>query len=321
MLATALLATHLLFHSRQSQNASAAPSSVSSVSAIAAADKAYSDHEWSRAESLYKQLTDEDPDNARYWYRLGVSARVGRHYALALQAFQQAKARGSGKGLSPSLANYELASTYAATGDTPHALEALKASADAGFSEPTRLENDVEWTSMRSDTRFTSLLNLVHKNAAPCDQPEFHQFDFWLGDWDVFSASGGPRQGTSHIAAEMGGCVVWENWTSASSSYFGKSYNTYNNNLHRWEQYWVDNAAGVIFFHGNLNNGVMDYWTDDIVQPDGHKLQRHLQFIPMAAGKIRQFSQASLDGGKTWNTEYDFLYTRHIPSAADTSAP
>ena len=80
-------------------------------------------------------------------------------------------------------------------------------------------------------------------------------------------------------------------------------------------------AAGVIFFHGNLNNGVMDYWTDEIPQPDGHKLQRHLQFIPMASGKVRQFSQASVDGGKTWSTEYDFLYTRHINSAADTPTP
>lgn len=310
-----LLAIHLLSRSLQPQVAAAASSS---VSADAAADKAYSQQQWSLAESQYQQLTSQDPDNARYWYRLGVSARAGLHYALALQAFQQAKVHGTGKGLPAFLADYELASTYAASGDAPRALAALKASADGGFSQPTRLEKDVEWNSLRSDPRFTSLFKQVQRNAAPCDPPEFHQFDFWLGDWDVYSASGGPQQGSSHIASTMGGCVVWENWTSASSSYFGKSYNTYNNNLHRWEQYWVDNAAGVIFFHGNLNNGVMDYWTDEIPQPNGQKLQRHLQFIPLAPGKVRQFSQASVDGGRTWNTEYDFVYIQHVPAAPET---
>ena len=318
MLTAAFLAIHLLSHSWHAQASAATPSS---APAAAIADKAYSEHKWSSAESQYQQLTDQDPENARYWYRLGVSARANLHYALALQAFQRAKMRGAGKGLASSLSDYELASTYAASGDAPHAFDALKASADAGFSQPGRLENDTEWNTLRSDPRFTNLLKLVHKNAAPCDEPEFHQFDFWLGDWDVFSASGGPQQGGSHISAAMDGCVVWENWTSASSSYFGKSYNTYNINLHRWEQYWVDNAAGVIFFHGNLNNGVMDYWTDEIPQPNGQKLQRHLQFIPLAPGKVRQFSQASVDGGKTWSTEYDFLYILHVHTSTDSPAP
>jgi hypothetical protein len=132
----------------------------------------------------------------------------------------------------------------------------------------------------------------------------------------VSSTADGVARGTSHIAKEMGGCVVWENWTSSGSPYFGKSYNTYNVNLKRWEQYWVDNFAGVMFFHGNLKDGVMDYWTDDVPQPDGGVLRRHLQFFDLAPGKVRQFSQGSTDGGKTWKVEYDLTYTRHADAAA-----
>jgi hypothetical protein len=156
-----------------------------------------------------------------------------------------------------------------------------------------------------------ALLKQVRHNAAPCDDPSFHQFDFWLGDWDVIAAVGGPVQGTSHISKEMGGCVVWENWTSAGSPYFGKSYNTYNVNLQRWEQYWVDTSAGVMFFHGNVKDGAMDYWTDDVPQPNGDKLRRHLQFFNLSPDKVRQLSQGSTDGGKTWQVEYDFIYNRH----------
>ena len=156
-------------------------------------------------------------------------------------------------------------------------------------------------------------------NPHPCEAPEFAQFDFWLGDWDVTSTAKGIARGASHISKEMGGCVVWENWTSAGSPYFGKSYNTYNVNLKRWEQYWVDNFAGVMFFHGNLKDSVMDYWTDDVPQPDGTMLRRHLQFFNLAPGKVRQFSQGSTDGGKTWKVEYDLTYTKHTDAASSSS--
>jgi len=108
----------------------------------------------------------------------------------------------------------------------------------------------------------------------------------------------------------LGDCVVLENWKSLNSTYSGKSYNIYNGALKRWEQYWVDNVGGNIFFHGELKDGVMDYWTDDIPQSSGPALRRHLQFSKLGPDKVRQFSQGSTDGGKTWNVEYDFTYVR-----------
>jgi hypothetical protein len=109
----------------------------------------------------------------------------------------------------------------------------------------------------------------------------------------------------------LGDCVIQENWTSAGNlGYEGKSYNIYNPDLRRWEQFWNDNAGGMIHFYGELKNGMMDYWTDEIPQKNGTKLKRHLQFIPSGADKVRQFSQGSTDGGKTWHVEYDFIYNR-----------
>jgi len=174
-------------------------------------------------------------------------------------------------------------------------------------------------------TAFFVLPICVHEASAqtqpkkaPCSAPEFSQFDFWVGDWDVTGALKGVPAGTSHISKEMGGCVIWENWTSKGSGYFGKSYNTYNVNLHRWEQYWVDNGAGAMFFHGQLKDGVMDYWTDDIPQPDGRKMRRHLQFFNLSPDRVRQFSQQSFDGGKTWKVEYDLIYNRAAAASSGT---
>jgi hypothetical protein len=90
----------------------------------------------------------------------------------------------------------------------------------------------------------------------------------------------------------------------------GKSYNTFNPNLKRWEQFWVDNGAGMIHFYGGLKGNVMDFYTDDIPQPDGTNLKRHLQFFNLGQNQVRQFSQGSKDGGKTWSVEYDLTYNR-----------
>jgi hypothetical protein len=278
--------------------------------AVTAADKAYSTQNWTDAESQYRALTQQTPENARFWYRLSVSARHDKHYDVALDAMQKAKTTGASKGLPAFIADYEIATIYAAMGDSKQALASLKTSADGGFAQLDRLTSDAEWSSLRANQQFIALSKQVQHNAAPCEDGEFRQFDFWIGDWDVAPAAGGMQQGSSHVVKEMGGCVIWENWTSAGGPYFGKSYNTWNVNLKRWEQYWVDNAAGVIFFHGGLKDGVMDYWTDDVPQPTGGTLLRHLQFFNLGPDKVRQFSQESNDGGKTWHVEYDFIYTR-----------
>jgi hypothetical protein len=285
--------------------------------AVAAAEKAYSAQNWTKAEPDYSALTKQQPENARYWYRLGVSARANKHYDIALEALSKAKTLGAGKGLPASFADYEIATTYAGMGDNAHAFDSLKASADGGFVQQGRLESDAEWNAIRSSAEFIALAKEVHHNAEPCEDSEFKQFDFWLGDWDVTSAADGIARGSSHISREMGGCVIWENWTSAGSPYFGKSYNTWNPNQKRWEQYWVDTSAGVMFFHGNLKGNIMDYWTDDVPQSAGGTLLRHLQFFNLGPNKVRQFSQGSSDGGKSWHVEYDLIYTRAATKSTD----
>jgi len=114
--------------------------------------------------------------------------------------------------------------------------------------------------------------------------------------------------GDSHIELILGDCVVQENWSSAGNTgYSGKSYNIYNTALKRWEQYWVDNAGGNIFFYGVWNHGLLDGW---LPQPDGKKLKRHVQFLQLGPDTVRQFSPGSNDNGKTWFVEYDCTYNR-----------
>ena len=277
------------------------------------ADTAYQKKDWPTAEKLYSQLSQSNGSVPRYWYRLGVAAQAQGEHQTALDAFEKAKSKGS-----PAfMTHYNIAGVYASMGETEKAFANLGAAVKAGFAQPEQMSSDTDLQSLRGDARFNGLVEQAKHNQTPCDYvAENRQFDFWVGEWQVVPTAGGLPQGASHIEKELGNCVIWENWKSLGNPYAGKSYNVYNTSLKRWEQFWVDNVGGMIHFYGRLKDGVMDYWTDDMPQPDGTKLRRHLQFFNQGPNKVRQFSQGSRDGGKTWNVEYDLTYLRKESGSA-----
>jgi tetratricopeptide (TPR) repeat protein len=240
------------------------------------------------------------------WLRLGASLRSLGKYDDALSAFNKATQAGAGL-----FGEYGKAAVYGVMKQDEKAFEFLEKAVQQGYNDPDELNSDENLTALHGDARFEKAVEQAKKNQRPCAySTENRQFDFWVGEWEVSTTQGAIPAGNSKIELILGDCVVLENWKSLNSPYSGKSYNIYNGALKRWEQYWVDNVGGNIFFHGELKDGMMEYWTDDIPQSSGPALRRHLQFSKLGPDKVRQFSQGSTDGGKTWNVEYDFTYVR-----------
>ena len=284
------------------------PPQAPSVTPVASeAAVAYDAKNWSESAKLYGQIVQTAP-NPSAWYRLGVSLNKTGKQEEAIEAFEKGRALG----LPPQFVEYGIAAVFGSRKNKDKALEHLEKAAQNGLSQPDQLSADPDLAELKSDPRFAKILELVTRNQKPCAYAaENRQFDFWLGEWNVVTSQGATPAGDSRIELILGDCVVEENWTSAGNiGYSGKSYNIYNAALKRWEQYWVDNTGGNIFFYGGLNDRIMDYWTDELPQPDGKKLKRHLQFIKLGPDTVRQFSQGSNDNGKTWFVEYDFTYNR-----------
>lgn len=271
------------------------------------ANAAYEAKNWERAAKLYEELSKEmTTPPPRVWLRLGAAMRSLGRYEEALAAFE--KAGQSGAGL---FGEYGKAAVYVALNQREKAFASLDKAVQQGYADPDALTSDPDLSVLRNDPRFAKIIDQAKKNQRPCAYtPENRQFDFWLGEWNVSTTQGAVPSGSSKIELILEDCVVQEYWKSLNSPYAGKSYNIYNASLKRWEQYWVDSIGGNIFFYGGLKDGVMDYWTDDLPQPDGTKLKRHLQFFKLGSDTVRQFSQGSSDGGTTWQVEYDFTYTR-----------
>lgn len=148
----------------------------------------------------------------------------------------------------------------------------------------------------------------------PCSDSVYRQFDFWIGEWEAFAPNGN-KAGDSKISLILDSCIILEEWTSATINrgirYAGKSYNTYNAARKRWQQYWVDNAAGVTeYFNGHYNDHKMIMETDNNKQPDGSFKILKMTFHHLNSDKVRQHGESSTDAGKTWKTDFDLEYRR-----------
>jgi len=288
--------------------ANGAPTGEGAVPLGERADSAFRAKDWAHAVELFERLSVAHPESFVVWLRLGESLHgLGRN-ERALGAYDTARRRGA----PVDALQYDVAIVRASMGATEQAFESLQDAMTHGHGRPDLLNAEPAFAGLRSDPRFASLVAQATRNQSPCtSRAESRQFDFWIGDWNVVTSGEGLPVGRSHIERTIGDCVIWENWTSlGEGAYSGKSYNAYDAELHRWEQFWVDNQGGMIHFRGNLIGGVMDFATDEIPQSQGPALRRRLRFFALPAGEVRQLSEGSTDGGKSWSVEYDFTYRR-----------
>ena len=136
--------------------------------------------------------------------------------------------------------------------------------------------------------------------------PQHQQIDFWVGEWDV--SAEGKIVAQSSIQKIVDGCVIYENYSQADG-YSGKSFNVYDSVLKKWRQTWIDSSGNVSEFTGELKDGALHYRGESHRQ-NGRKILRKMSVSLLERDKVRQYSEFSVDEGKTWQVMYDFLYLR-----------
>ncbi len=99
----------------------------------------------------------------------------------------------------------------------------------------------------------------LEQSAAPstCDTPQHRQFDFWVGDWQVFDAATNQLVGFDRVEKHTEGCIIQQNLTFTTDLYrrpgvkyrlAGISVNRFDGDA--WLEMWADNQWGAIFLRG-----------------------------------------------------------------------
>ena len=145
--------------------------------------------------------------------------------------------------------------------------------------------------------------------APPPATPVNHEFNFWLGDWDVFRTGTDQKIGDSRVESVSDGYGLQENWTSLGSPITGKSLNSYDAHAHEWQQFYIASNSGLKIYRGNLVDGKMVLIAESFTLKRFRYLTRGT-WTPNADGSVRQQFEISIDGGTTWQLNFDGLYKR-----------
>jgi hypothetical protein len=139
--------------------------------------------------------------------------------------------------------------------------------------------------------------------AAPCQEPERGQFDFWVGNWDVYATGQEVLVARSTIEKLYGGCAVRENWKPLKGT-GGGSLNAWRPDEKGWRQTWLDSNGAWAEFRGGWNG------TAIVIQGDWSGTLTRMTYTPLADGSVRQFGETSADKGATWKPGFDLTYRR-----------
>lgn len=217
-------------------------------------------------------------------------------WSEAAAAYEEIASREPGNALSL----VRLARSRAANGETDAALAALEAWFASGSGVYQSAMSLPEFAALRGDPRFLAIV----EPRKPCNTPEFRQFDFWLGDWDVESAASPGTVSRNRITAINDGCTLREEYTTPAG-YAGTSLNFYDAARKVWHQTWIDNQGGALYLEGVPEGESM------VLRSPGAAGQvQRIRWTPLDDGRVRQHWEQTTDGGGTWVTVFDGYYRR-----------
>ena len=273
---------------------------------IRIADSLFFAQNWKAAKLIYESVLSDTSRNGIGWNRLGFCNYQEGNYGAALKNYQKSL---NTKPSPPVLATVwsRIAKIQSIKNEKQFALMALDSAFKNGYSNFGELDTLTDFKSIRNEQKFKDLRAKVYVIAMPCmADPHAREFDFWVGDWDVYQTGTSNLVGHNLIQIIADGCGLLENWTNLGNR-TGKSINFIDAN-NKWKQSWVG-GGNQEFVNGEYKEGAMRF-TFETTTAQGAKSIGRFIFFNEKPGQVRQFNETSSDGGKTWVTSYDFTYLK-----------
>ena len=152
------------------------------------------------------------------------------------------------------------------------------------------------------------LLAAAHVSPA-CSAPVYRQFDFFAGDWDTYDIAAPDKVvARNTVKVILDGCVIHEDYRQ-SDGLHGESYSLYDAARKVWHQSWVTNRGDLLLLDGGMQGGRMAFKGVERKAGKPDALVRAVWY--RQGGGVRETAERSLDGGKTWKTEFDIVFKPH----------
>ena len=283
------------------------------ASAADSAEQHFEAGNWAAAADAYARRIELSPDDAAAWFRLAVSARQAERISQAQVALEKAE----GLQFSPVRIGLERARLAVSTGDADAAISALEGVAKNGFTTVNVITGDPLLSTLSGRQKYDSLVADMSRLAFPCEHdPQFREFDFWIGDWDVHIASGA-FAGSNRIERAQHGCLLIEHWRSATGG-TGSSINYVDKTSGEWVQIWNDAAGSQINIRGGLTpDGMLLTGTIHYVANGSTAPFRGLWTL-MEDGRVRQFFEQQSIEDQAWTPWFEGFYTRKSVEPTDS---
>ena len=129
-------------------------------------------------------------------------------------------------------------------------------------------------------------LNDLRAQECACCTKQHQQFDFWVGDWNVYDTLGN-LVGENTIEKLVAECVLSEFWRGKSGG-VGRSYNYFNLADSTWNQVWIDASGSNLELKGKLIEGKIILQSE--LQP-GQKIdwyRNRITWTPNDDGSVTQ---------------------------------
>ena len=143
--------------------------------------------------------------------------------------------------------------------------------------------------------------------SASCTAPQYRQFDFWLGDWDLVGADG-KKSAEDKVVQVLGGCALQENWTGVKSGQ-GLSFSAYDPATRHWHQTLMDDGGAVLKIEGEFADGKMILVGQRPSQKEkGVTITHRIAWTPLQDHRVKQVWENSTNGGRTWRLVSEGTY-------------
>ncbi len=145
--------------------------------------------------------------------------------------------------------------------------------------------------------------NVKTKNLSPQ-----RQFDFWLGEWEVYTND--ELVGKNTVQLLQNGNVLQENWVSEKENFTGTSNSFYNSKIKKWQQIWVDKNGSNLLLKGFFENEKMVLVSDPDSNMGEENSIHKISWIQLPNGDVKQIWESTIDKGKNWSIQFEGIYKK-----------